>query len=311
MEEYKNLNEERLINENGVHLLKLFDIVSRSRKLFLITFILIVGVFSFFALSMADTYKSSAMYRINDFKSSSRSNELSGLANLAGINIEDNSQFSPQFVINKILSNDFSSHLYDFPSVKEDLIAMKGFNVESRNSVYDEKIFDQETSTWKKELFSELSNENPSRLEFQIAMHKGLSISSDKNGFINISFEHVSPFFAFSFLNLIVEEFNETIRKNDLKLSNDKLIFYQNKIDETTKNDIKSLLNNLVTLELENQALIFAEKEYLIKTIDSPSKPETSANESRLAIIIAGLIFGFLFSLSLVVLKEYLYRSKN
>ena len=141
--------------------------------------------------------------------------------------------------------------------------------------------------------------------------HLVLKISKDnKTDFISISFTHESPYFAYSFLTLLINELNSISRKNDLRKSESALVYLKDQLENTSEVDIRDSINILIESELKVQMYANINENYLITPIDPPYFPEVKSEPTRSIICIIGALIGFLVGL-LISLLLPIYSKKN
>ena len=126
-----------------------------------------------------------------------------------------------------------------------------------------------------------------------------LILEDNKTQFISISIEHQSPYIAKKWLDIVIENINESMRDNDAKKALSSIDFLQNSLKETKIKEIKDAVTQL--LEDQIQALMFASanKDYIYKIIDLPIVPEKKSDPSRLIICLLGAILGCMIGISL------------
>ena len=137
--------------------------------------------------------------------SPSMNSQVGGFAAMAGIDMGSSGQDKSTLAIATLESRDFLRHLLAFDGVAEGLLAAISFDPVTKNLEYEESDFDPATKPWirKAGLYETVI---PSALEVYESYRNTLSASVDKKtGFINISVNHISPYFAYDFLNLVLQ----------------------------------------------------------------------------------------------------------
>ncbi len=255
------------------------------------------------ALNLKEIYTSEAMLQISEGSfggQSSLSSSAQGLASLAGINLNSGSQGkdrSPDYVEAKIRSRVFFDHLLTFPNVRQGIYAGESFDPNTTEIIYDSGVFNSSTKEWFTNN-TKRKGEFPSNQETHRLFLAQLSTTTDKKtGFIYLTYEHSSPFFAKDLVELIVDELNNLQRSQDLnqyekemeyllkQKSSNKLLFLEQ--------SISSLLMNL----LQEQTLANSKDQYLVEYIDTPYAPESRSWPLRTRLV---LISTFIFSIILV-----------
>lgn len=292
----------------------IIDFFWNKKKLIILT-TLVFSIFSVvYSLSIPNKFTSSSVLKLSkevDTSSNNLFSQYGNLANMAGINLPTGSGNMSDFVVAKILSKDFFKHLNSFPEITESILAVDSYDQASKEIIFDSKKFDPKNGIWVRDppKGREL---NPSYLEVHEQVLKNhLNISKDnKTDFISISFTHESPYFAFSFLTLLINELNYLSRKNDLKKSESALTYLKDQLENTSEVDIRDSINILIESELKIQMYANINDNYLITPIDPPYFPEVKSEPTRSIICIVGTIIGFIIGLLIAVLSA-IYSKKN
>ena len=281
-------------------------------KLFIISLTLSATILTIiYAITLPNIYKSEALLEVANSNSgsslSSSLSQYSGIASMAGISLPGGeSGDKGNLAIEIIKSRDFLEHLVSFDGMLESLMASKSYDFESKKIIYDKNLYDHKKSKWVRPI-TKKKNSMPSALEaHKLYIDKSLNISRDKtSGFISLSINHVSPEFAYRFLNMIILEANEIARTDALNNST-KAIDYLNKAAANTQvQEIRKSINTLVESQLETQMLASINDEFLLKIIDAPYIPEEKSDPQRILIIVLGFLGSFLASISIAVIRFY------
>lgn len=297
-------------NSMEVSVSELVELVfNRWKTLAIISFIFI-SAGAIYSLTLENRYTSEALVMLTN----SPNNELSldsssrnAISSLAGLNIGPSGKNSPALAIAIIYSRDFSKRLMDFNDLAINLIAATGFDFNSFQIIYDQNIYDSSSGYW---VDKDGNKSNPPDHE---SFHKALSNSiravyNPRTGFIDISVEHFSPFFAKDLLQLIIDELNLVVKNRDLQEAEESLIFLYSELEKTNVADIRVSINQLVESKLKTKMLANTKKDYLIQPIDSPHIPKDRTSPNRTRISITWFFFGLLTSLLYVIANFFLKR---
>jgi len=185
-------------------------------------------------------------------------------------------------------------------------MAAKSYNHDSQELLFDKKIYDSETKTWKRKL-----NTNrpitPSYLEaHEVYTGNMMSISQDKlTSFISIQIEHISPVFAKEFLDLIIREANELLRKKDMEESRQGLEYLISELSKTPFVEIQESISTLIEAQLETQMMTQINEDYILIEIDPPFVAEKKSKPNRAFICVLGTILGGMLSVVIVLMRHY------
>lgn len=308
MRETDNIHENNLYFDQAIVLKDLFNILWTAKKLiFGITAIFAISSLMY-SLSLTNHYKSSSLLIARSASETNGLSQFSGLAAIAGVNIPSSVDDKAAQAIALIKSRRFVKHLMTYENVLPSIIAAKNYNSVTKELLFDEKLYDSKTKSWKRK---PAKNRPiiPTYLEaYEVYLNKTLSISQDnKTGFISINIEHVSPVFAKEFLDLIIRESNELLRRKDMEESRQGLKYLTSELSKTPLVEIKESINALIEAQLETQMLSQINQDYILIKIEPPFIPEEKSKPSRSLICILGTMLGFVFSVLIVLIRHYLY----
>jgi LPS O-antigen subunit length determinant protein (WzzB/FepE family) len=277
---------------------------------FTILFITLIFAVSsvIYALSLDNKYTSTAYIKVVDSEQSSSLNELasqySNLANIAGIDLGTQTGKNAEEIIKKIYSREFLNHLLKFEDIKLNIVAAKSFDFQSKQISYDNELYDYKNSKWIREPDTKKNRiSEPTYVEvFDDFYMNQISASKDKlSGLIFIAYEHPSPYFAQSFINLIIRELNETERDKDIEDFNKALSYLSEQQNNYTNNQIKKTLSKLEEKYIKLDMLAQSKTDYIVESIDPPFLPEEKSYPARAILCITITLFGFIFSLFIVI----------
>ena len=296
MSENQYKNKPQNLNENEVDFVGLVTILWLSKyTIIAITSIFIIcGVL--ISLSIPDRYTASVLLKMSE-DSSSASSQYSGLASMAGISLSGPGD-KTAYAVATIESKGFLKHLVSFKGVKENLYAAESYDKRANKISYKKDTFDDVSKKW-------LSSE-PSYIKVHTrSVKRKLIVKEDKNTkFIKIEYEHVSPYFARDFLELVIRELNNVSRKKDLVESSDALEYLYNHLEKTKQKDFRESMNKIIKNQLETQMLANVREDYLVTPVDPVFIPEFKSHPSRSIICIVAALLGGLLSILLVLIRR-------
>lgn len=292
-------------NEDEVDLKLLLQILWSGRT----NILLITSIFAIFsvvfALSLPNTYTSSALLAPakSDSSLNSSMGQLSSIARMGGINLPTNSESSKtNEAVERIKSFEFFSK-YFFPNVLlENIVAVDRWDPNNEVIKYKRKIYDQSNGQWKKDIYTKQK-----AYEFYL---KALSVNKDiATSFVKISIEHKSPIIAKKWLDIIIYNINESMRLNDINLSKSYIDFLSSSQKDTNIQSLKAISSSLMESQMQTLMLASSSQSYIFKSINSPIVPELKSGPKRSIICIAITIFGGILSM-LFVTARYFYRDR-
>lgn len=293
-----------------------FSHILRYKKLiFIIT--TIFAVFSiFYALSLPNYFKSEALLRLSDTSdtefNSSGASGLGSLASLAGINIGSSGDKvnKHQLAVETVKSREFLKSILIEKDILANIVAAKDFDFKQNKVIFNKEIYDPERELWLDK------SRKPSSPPNHISTHKiyvdMVKISHNKRtGFLEISVEHFSPFFAKEFLEIIISSLNSQMRTKDFKSSQDALDYLLEVSKQNNKLELQFAVNALVEKELQRQMLTDIRDEYFVEVIDPAFVPIQKSKPSRSRICISITFLGLFFGLLVSIVYEIFVRKNS
>lgn len=305
-----NINNEY---DDAVDLKEILQILFKKKILIslLTLFFAIVSIFT--AISMSDVYKSSSLLAptSQDESLSSSLGGLSSLAGIAGVSLPAGSISDSQIAVKRIESFEFFSKSF-LPSIKlEDLMAEKKWIPKENRLIYDEDIFDELSNKWVRKV-SYPKKTIPSSQEAFKEFKKALSINQDEEtGLVYLSIEHISPYVAKEWMDVIIYNINERMREIDKEDAQNSINFLSETLKTTNSQSIKVVFSKLMESQMQTLMLASSNADYIFKTINSPVVPEEKSGPNRAFICIAGTLFGFIFSIIIVLIQHFRKAAKD
>ena len=312
MRETESMQENELyFDDDEIDLKELFTVLWTAKKLIIqITAIFAIGSVAY-SLSLTNFYKSESLLHARSASETSGLSQFSGLAAMAGVNLSSSGDDKTAQAVQLIKSRQFVKHLMTFDDILPSIMAAKTYNSASQELLFDQKLYDSETKIWKRKPKNGLIT--PSYLEaHEVYIRNMLSISQDQQtGFIEITIEHISPLFAKDFLELIIRETNELLRKKDMEESKQGLGYLTSELSKTPFVEIKGSINALIEAQLETQMLAQIHQDYILVEIEPPFIPEEKSKPSRSLICILGTMLGGILSVLIVLIRHYSFAEEE
>ena len=306
-------NENNKLFEDEIDLRTLFQIVWK-KKFLILSISSIAAIFSiFYALSLPNIYTSSSLLAPTSEEDSlsSQLGRYSGLAGLAGVQLQGNSSSKSEEAIKRIKSFSFF-YEYFLTNVKlENLMALEDWIQKGNKLIYDDDQFDSESGKWVRKV-SFPQTTIPSAQEAFIKYKSILNIKKEADtGFVAISVDHMSPIVAKKWVDIIIYNINESMRELDKVKAVNSIAFLNESAKSTNIQSIREVIANLQETQMQTLMLASSNKEYIFKIIDSAIVPERKSAPNRVFICILGTIFGGMLSLLIVFMQVYRESSKT
>ena len=223
-------------------------------------------------------------------------NQYSGIANIAGISLPG-ANTDINYVVERLNAKDFFKTILEDDYLLPRIFSAESYDFETGEILFD-KDYDAIEKTWiRKE--SGLRKSKPNYVEAHKELMKDFSVQLDlETDFIQVSYSHVSPYFAKSFLEKVLNSFDEFERSNDIDQSKDALIYLENQIQNSKLTEIKDAASKLAEEQVKIQMLSNVKENYKISIIDEPFEPFRKSSPNRIGFV---LIFSFLACLLYLV----------
>lgn len=279
-----------------------------KKKILILSFTLLSLFFSIiYAYLIPDLYKSSAVLipSSSEDSLSSKLSSYSPLAGLAGLGVASDEISKSQEALERMKSFEFFSQHF-LPFIKlENLLAVNDWDYKENILTYDKSIFDNKLKEWVRKA-DYPKGKKPSEQEAYKTYSKIINIYEDnKTSLVSISIEHQSPIIAKRWLDIIIENINESMREEDRQTAINSINYLNESSQSTNIQSLKDAIANLQETQMQTLMLASSNKNYIFKTIDSPLISEEKFKPKRLLISIFGIFFGFLLGLTIVVVNHF------
>ena len=269
----------------------------------------------FVSLSLQEIYRSEALLRISETQANPSPQITTGYQDLissyTGINLGSGNASSiktPAYIIAKITSRSFFSHLASFPEIVEGIVAGKSFNSETGELILDESKFDSKNKKWLRIPRGSDLPGKPTIQETHEIFLQNLTINSDKRTmFISMSYDHASPFFAKQLLELIVKQANSLQMNQDLAQTKKELDYLTSLQANNKIVSVERSISMLMTSLIQDQMLANIKEEYLIEYIDQPYIPDTRIFPRRTIIVVTSSILSFFFIVFIMLFYRFVF----
>lgn len=265
-----------------------------------------------YVLNIADIYKSDmTVAPAEQQKGLNLSGQLGGLASLAGVNLGDSNNLDKTTLSLEILmSRDFIVNFVKNRNILLEIMAVKGWDLNTNKFIYDDEIYDISTDSWIREV-NNLRKAEPSPQEIQKAFISNFEVTKDsKSGVIKLSFKHYSPFFSKQVLDWVLIDINRTMKSIDIDEARKSIAYLENEISKTNKSEVKSSFFSLIEEQTKTLMLANVRDEYMFKVIDPPIVPDEKNGPKRFLIVALSAFFGVFFGVFFVLIFSSLRRVK-
>jgi uncharacterized protein involved in exopolysaccharide biosynthesis len=282
---------------------ELFAILWVSKWTVLVTILFAIAVSVAIAFWLPDKYTASGVL-VPASKSSTPSlsklaSQFSGLSALAGISIgSDSSDDKTAEAIELIKSWDFQESLIRENHLEVPVIAAKGWSRAKNELLIDPRIYDLASKKWTRKFDSAAGQTaEPSGWELYRVLSKLITINQDKKtGFVTVSVESYSPYFAKQLTDLLIDGVNKRMQERDRSETKRNVEYLENKLSQTNLSEMKSALSKLIEDQMRTLMLADVSDAYVLKRLVSINVPEKKSSPSRRLIIVGGAMLGSFMS---------------
>lgn len=279
--------------ETTVIQISFLDIVAEltNHKVKVFFFMLAASAFSvWISLRMPNVYQTTGIYAPATDKKSGLGglgSQIGGLASLAGINLSAGGAVDKtDLAIELLRSKDFISRFIDKYELKILIMAAERWDISNDKILIDNQKYDEKSKMWLRNVTPPRISE-PSLFEAADAFGKLLDVSKDKTtSMVKISLEYYSPTLAKKWLDLLVEEVNDEIRKRDVLEANASILYLNTQLSSITVADIRESVIQIIQDQTKTLMLTNIRKEYALKTVDPAFIPEEKLKPRRAIIVL-------------------------
>lgn len=298
--------------DDEIDLKELFSVLWKAKfKILLITALFAIASVVY-ALSLPNIYISTIkLIPAQQEQSgglSSLASQYGGLAAAAGINLGGSSGNDLQSTAELMKSWWYVESFITKNKLKPLFMAVVGWNTETKELVYDDKIYDKATQKWL--ISKDNKSLEPNSYETYVrVVNEFISVSVDEDlGTLNISAKHYSPLVAYSLVNLLKKDIDNYARQHDKEDAQASVSFIEMKILETNNTQIQEMLYSMIESNTKKLMLTEISDEYSLRTAVPPMVPQQKALPSRGLIIVLGILLGFIISCLLVLFVNWYFQ---
>lgn len=298
----------------GMQSYKLIDVKDILNALwrgkFFIFFVVFMcsSVAVYWSLSLPNLYRAE-LKMIPSENQSQDSGQLSGLASLAGINLNKNSSKSG-LALEVIKTKQFLAKFIEEKELREVLMASQSWDNKSGELAFNDLIYSVELEKWVRQPQG-LKRVTPSYIEAAtFFLANNLKILTDDAGVTHIYVTHFSPVIAATIANDLVGFLNSEIQEQTISESEEAISYLEIQLKNTTNSMLQNTLYRLMETELRTIMLAKSKDGYAFKVIDEAFIPEEKSSPRR-AIICALAFIASLILSSVGIVIYFVFRNKN
>jgi len=188
------------------------------------------------------------------------------------------------------------------------------------------KKWDNQSKTWRpspkdhwwniKKYFINQDTNMPDTMEpnpelTYLKFKNALNISVDKKtDLVAISFDWPEPELASQWVNQLIHEINETLRKKAIIKSENSIVFLEKQLQTAQLDELRVLYGELIQKQIKNITLAQANEAYAFEILDEAIVPEHPIKPKRLLIMLLSLIIGLILGSIIALIKNFIQKQK-
>jgi hypothetical protein len=293
-----------------IDLRELFGVLWRGKVLI----VLVASIFAVlsirYALYLPNIYRSEALLAPTQEQDSltGAMQGLSGIAGLAGISLPEGSASQSDQALEVLTSRSFFTEKI-YPSIHlPDLMADPRWDPETNTLSYDDDLYDAGRGQWVREVSFPYQVTPSAQESHDFFVSNVLNVSrTNETGFVTLSVNHVSPYIARDWVELMILEINEQFRARELEIALSSIAYLNNQIAVTSVVEVRQALSQLLQNQIQTSMLTDANPDYVFSVIDPPISPELKDSPRRSIIVILATLLGSMLSAVAVLVRHYVW----
>lgn len=299
--------------DDEIDLRELFLRLWRGKWIILATTVAFAAAGVFYALSQPNIYQASVLLAPTQEEgaASGISGQLGGLASLAGINLGGGGANKTVMAKEVLKSRAFLTDFIHRHDLVVPLMATKAWDMRQNQWVIERELFNPTTQQW----LTDEDGESLQPTDWDMVNKfktSHLSVSENKeNGMVTLSVKSQSPPAAKAWADMLVKDINEHMRQQDVKESEARIAYLEDKLSETNIAGMQQVFYQLIESETRTVMLANARDEYIFKTVDPAVVPQEKSGPQRSLIAIVATMLGGMLGVLLVFIIAFIRNSNK
>lgn len=254
-----------------------------------------------YSLSIPNLYKAEALLVPTETKQGLDS-QFGGIAALAGVNIGSQGDNKSKLALEIMQSRTFLAPFIKKHNIEPALMAAKSWDSSSRTLIIDDQIYNQSKEEWYRTPTSPLRAAEPSEQELVDAFKGILDVVTEPSSNMSkVSVEFISPVEASLWVNLLINEINEHMRKRDIDKAEKSIKYLQTQMNNNSLASVRSSLSVAIEEQIKTLTIANVEEQYVFTTLDSAIPPEVKSKPRRALIVLMCTFLSALISIFTVL----------
>ncbi|BDY04066.1 Wzz/FepE/Etk N-terminal domain-containing protein [Ferrimonas sp. YFM] len=238
--------------------------------------------------------------------------QFGGLASLAGINLGASGGDDTTIALATLESRQFINAFITKHQLLVPLMASKKWDRSTGELIVDDELYDVETDQWVRDV--DLPKKpKPSDWEaYEQFKEEVLNVSQAKDsGLVTIEVTHNSPIIAQQWATLLVEDLNAWMKQKSLMETKRNIAYLTQQLEKTSITEMRSVFFQLIEDQTKQLMLAEVETEFSFRTIDPAVVAEEKAGPKRALICALSVLLGFMLSVLIVLVRNFIYKDSN
>jgi len=295
--------------DDEIDLRELFGILWAGR----IKILAITAVFAitsvFYALSVPDQYKATALLSPAQSSGGGLSGalgQLGGLAAMAGVSLGGGETSEAQVAQEIMKSWNFIDGFIESNKLAVEVYAADGWNKGSNELQIDSDIYDVSKNQWLVEDDDTGELGPPSSWKLFEKFSEKLAVSENKkSGLLSVSIEYYSPQIAKQWLDLYVAAINDYMQKRKMAKVTRNIKYLEAQIKKTNIAEMQEVFYTIIEEQIKSKMLAEASPDYAFVVVSPSMVPEEKSQPKRALICILGTLLGGMLSVLWVLVMHY------
>ena len=303
--------------DDEIDLRELFSVLWGGKKLIVGITAIFALVAVFYALSIPNQYRATALVSPAQGSGGGLSGalgQLGGLASLAGVSIGggESSEAQVAQVAQEIMrSRGFIEEFISENNIDVEVFAAQGWDRGSNQLDIDSDLYDAGSSQWVRDAPAGKTVE-PTGWELYKGFSGMFSVSEDKKtGMISISVEYFSPEIAKQWVDQLIIGINQHMQSRKLDKVNINIQYLEAQIQKTSIAEMREVFYTIIEEQIKSKMLAEASPEYAFVTVSPAMVPEEKSQPKRALICILGTLLGGMLAVLLVLVRHYAFNGNN
>jgi hypothetical protein len=242
---------------------------------------------------------------------SSLSGQLGGLAGLAGISLGGSSDKSLEQIKDLVRSRSFLQGFIERHQLIEEVMAVKDWNRETNQLVYDQNIYNNESKTWVRTAPPGKKVVPSSWEAYPILLSKINIEAQVKKDIFHLSVDHYSPYVAKKWVELLLSDINTFYRQRSKRETQESIAYLRATLEKTEFAEVKTTIYDLIEDQIKSDMLSEVRQEFALETLSGAVLPEDKDHPKRALICILGTIISGVLSIIIALIFHAVAPSKK